>query len=101
LYRIIIDDPVTVARKTLEGVEEVRAFRFKTDDAYYFNWQLHIDLSLQRPFTPSHENMRRLDLHKNQAPHLLASNSAPGLFRNCGRQRQGNRHPGHRGKGTV
>lgn len=74
LYRIIIDDPVTVARKTLEGVEQVRAFRFKTDDAYYFNWQLHIDLSLQRPFTASHENMRRLDLHKNQAPHLLASN---------------------------
>jgi pyrimidine/purine-5'-nucleotide nucleosidase len=74
LYRIIIDDPVTVARKTLEGVEEVRAFRLKTDDAYYFNWQLQVDFSLQRPFTPSHENMRSLDLHKDQAPHLLASN---------------------------
>jgi pyrimidine/purine-5'-nucleotide nucleosidase len=55
-------------------VEEVRAFRLKTDDAYYFNWQLQVDFSLQRPFTPSHENMRSLDLHKDQAPHLLASN---------------------------
>jgi hypothetical protein len=55
-------------------VDKVRQFRLKTDDAYYFNWMLNIDLSLQRPFAPSHENMRALDLHKNQAPHLLASN---------------------------
>lgn len=74
LYRIIINDPEAVARKTLEGVDKVRQFRLKTDDAYYFNWMLNIDLSLQRPFAPRHENMRALDLHKNQAPHLLASN---------------------------
>lgn len=74
LYRIIINDPEAVARKTLEGVDKVRQFRLKTDDAYYFNWMLNIDLSLQRPFVPSHENMRALDLHKKQAPHLLASN---------------------------
>ncbi|ADW18180.1 Conserved hypothetical protein CHP00730 [Desulfobulbus propionicus DSM 2032] len=74
MYRIIIDDPETVARKTLEGVEKVRQFRLKTDDAYYFNWMLNIDLSLQLPFVPSHDNMRSLNLHKNQPPHLLASN---------------------------
>lgn len=74
LYRIIIDDPEAVARKTQEGIEQVRAFRFKIDDAPYFNWSLNIDLSLQLPFNPSHENMRSLDLHKKQAPHLLASN---------------------------
>ena len=74
MYRIIIDDPEAVARKILEGVEEVRQFRLKTDDAFYFNWLLEIDLSLQRPFVPSHGNMRALDLHRNQPPHLLASN---------------------------
>jgi len=74
LYRIVIDDPEAVARKIREGIEQVRAFRIKTDDAIYFNWSLNIDLSLQLPFNPSHENMHSLDLHKNQAPHLLASN---------------------------
>ena len=44
------------------------------DYHYYFNWLLNIDPSLQLPFVPSHENMRSLDLHKKQAPHLLASN---------------------------
>jgi len=74
MYRIIIDDPETVARKILEGVEEVRQFRLKTDDAFYFNWMLNIDLSLQLPFEPTHANMRSLNLHKEQPPHQLAAN---------------------------
>jgi predicted Rossmann-fold nucleotide-binding protein len=74
LYRIIIDDPESVARQVQEGIEQVRQFRRKTDDAYYYNWLLHIDLSLQLPFAPTHENMRNLDLHKDNPPHLIASN---------------------------
>lgn len=74
MYRIIIDDPEAVAKKTMEGIDEVRRFRLKTDDAYYFNWLLNIDLSLQLPFVPSHDSMRQLDLHREQPPHLLASN---------------------------
>jgi hypothetical protein len=74
LYRIIVADPEAVARQVQDGIEQVRQFRRKTDDAYYFNWLLKIHLSLQLPFTPNHDNMRRLDLHKGQAPHLLASN---------------------------
>lgn len=74
MYRIIIDDPEAVARKTLEGVEEVRQFRLKTDDAFYFNWMLNIDLGLQQPFAPTHANMRSLNLHKGQPPHQLAAN---------------------------
>jgi predicted Rossmann-fold nucleotide-binding protein len=73
-YRIIIDDPETVARTMLEGVAEVRAFRKKTDDAYYFNWQLKIDPLFQQPFTPTHSNMKSLALHKNQEAHTLAAN---------------------------
>ncbi|MGE4559217.1 MAG: nucleotide 5'-monophosphate nucleosidase PpnN [Desulfobulbus sp.] len=73
MYRIIIDDPETVARKALEGIEQVHQFRLKTDDAFYFNWMLHVDLSLQLPFDPTHANMRDLNLHKGQPPHQLAS----------------------------
>jgi len=74
LYRIISADPEAVARIAQDGIDQVCKFRRKTDDAYYFNWLLHIDLSFQLPFVPTHENMRTLDLHKGQPPHLLASN---------------------------
>jgi len=74
LYRIIIDDPETVARKILAGVDQVRQFRIKTDDAFYFNWLLKINLQFQLPFEPSHAGMATLDLHKGQPPHLLAAN---------------------------
>lgn len=72
-YRIVIDDAETVGRLIHEGIEEVRQFRKKTDDAYYFNWQLKIHPLFQHPFIPTHENMRSLDLRKGNAPHLLAA----------------------------
>ncbi|PID45407.1 MAG: LOG family protein [Proteobacteria bacterium] len=74
LYEIIIDDPQRVAQVMQDGLEEVRAFRKANGDAYYFNWMLTIDSELQRPFTPSHENMRNLPLHKDQESHTLAAN---------------------------
>ncbi|MGZ5056682.1 MAG: nucleotide 5'-monophosphate nucleosidase PpnN, partial [Methylobacter sp.] len=37
-YKIIIDDPVQVAREMREGIQQVRQFRKETGDAYYFNW---------------------------------------------------------------
>src|SRR6185295_1395720 len=33
-----------------------------------------IEHEFQRPFTPTHDNMRNLELHKNQEVHLLAAN---------------------------
>lgn len=73
-YKIIIDDPQRVAQEMLAGVTEVRAFRKNKGDAYYFNWSLKIDHAFQQPFSPTHENMRNLSLHKNQEIHLLAAN---------------------------
>jgi predicted Rossmann-fold nucleotide-binding protein len=73
-YRIIIDDPQQAAIEMEAGIHEVRAFRKDTGDAYYFNWMLHIDKVFQTPFVPTHENMKNLALHKNQAPHVLAAN---------------------------
>lgn len=74
LYRIIVDDTVAVATAVEEGIREVRAFRKQKGDAYYFNWLLRIDAEFQRPFEPTHENMRSLALHKDQPIHLLAAN---------------------------
>lgn len=73
-YKIIIDDPDAVAKEMQMGIRQVREFRKSRSDAYYFNWLLKIDHEFQRPFKPTHENMRNLSLHKNQATHLLAAN---------------------------
>lgn len=73
-YRIIVDDPEQVAVVMKDGLAEVREYRKKRGDAYYFNWSLHIDEEFQRPFVPNHENMRNLNLHKDQERHFLAAN---------------------------
>ena len=73
-YKIIVDDPELVAREMQAGIKEVREFRKARSDAYYFNWALKIDQEFQKPFAPTHDNMRNLSLHKNQATHLLAAN---------------------------
>ncbi len=74
LYKIIINDPIEVAREMVRGIEEVRQYRREKSDAYYFNWLLKIDEAFQKPFDPTHENMASLALHKNQDVHLLAAN---------------------------
>jgi len=73
-YKIIIDDPASVAREMKNGMKQVREFREQFDDAFYFNWSLTIDAQFQQPFHPTHENMRKLELRKDQPVHLLAAN---------------------------
>jgi hypothetical protein len=73
-YQIIVDDPELVAQTMHTAIKEVREFRKSRSDAYYFNWLLKIDAEFQKPFKPTHENMRSLSLHKNQETHLLAAN---------------------------
>ncbi|RZI42721.1 LOG family protein [Herbaspirillum sp. HC18] len=73
-YKIIVNDPEHVAREMHAGLKLVREFRKERSDAYYYNWSLKIDHEFQRPFLPTHENMRNLHLHKNQERHLLAAN---------------------------
>jgi predicted Rossmann-fold nucleotide-binding protein len=73
-YTIIINDPESVAREMHAGIQQVRDFRKLHGDAYYFNWMLKIDAEFQRPFIPTHENMRGLILSKDQESHALAAN---------------------------
>jgi predicted Rossmann-fold nucleotide-binding protein len=74
LYKIIVDDPAAVAIYMKEKMAEVQAFRRQSQDAYYFNWVLEVADDFQRPFRPTHDNMRQLQLHRAQAPHELAAN---------------------------
>jgi predicted Rossmann-fold nucleotide-binding protein len=74
LYKIIIDDPAAVAIYMRDKMADVQAFRRESQDAYYFNWVLEVADDFQRPFRPTHDNMRQLQLHRQQAPHELAAN---------------------------
>ncbi len=72
-YTVIMDDPVAVARHIKAGIAAVKAYRRETDDAFYFNWRLRIDPAFQQPFHPTHDNMRALQIHREQPPHQLAA----------------------------
>lgn len=74
LYKIIVNDPARVALEMKQGMQAVRQYRKDQGDAYYYNWCLTVDEQFQRPFHPSHENMRNLNLTRNQESHLLAAN---------------------------
>lgn len=73
-YEIIVGNPELVAQRMHQHIREVRGFRQENTDAFYFNWMLHIDKIFQVPFIATHSAMTSLDLHRNQAPHLLAAN---------------------------
>ena len=73
-YTVIIDDPEKVGRRLREGLDEVRAFRRKHGDAYYFNWRLRIAPEFQKPFVATHESMRALEIREGMPTHLLAVN---------------------------
>ncbi len=74
LYQIVIDDPEKVARIMTEGMDEVRKYRIKYNDAFYFNWLLTIEESFQIPFRPTHENMLALEFDRKLGLHELAAN---------------------------
>ncbi len=72
-YSIVVDNPAEVARLMGRGIEAVRAHRLTHQDAFFFNWSLRIALPFQLPFAPTHENMARLKLHRDQPVHDLAA----------------------------
>ena len=73
-YRIVTGDAEKVAQTMSRGMEQVRKYRIKNNDAFYYNWLLNIEDSFQIPFEPNHENMRALELSRDLPLHVLASN---------------------------
>ena len=72
-FQIIIDDPVKVAQTLRASMDDVRAYRKETGDAYHFNWSLKIEPEFQHPFEPTHENMANLNLSLDQPKAELAA----------------------------
>lgn len=73
-YLIIINDQQQVAKAMKQGIKKVKDYRRLTSDAYYFNWLLHIEHEFQVPFIPTHDNMQKLNLSRDQSIHQLAAN---------------------------
>ncbi len=73
LYKIIIDDPIEVARVTNKAMRKVYKNRRKLDDAFFYNWSLAIDKDFQQAFNPTHENMAALDLSRGRPAAELAA----------------------------
>jgi pyrimidine/purine-5'-nucleotide nucleosidase len=71
---VIVDDPPEVARRMVQGMQEVREFRRKRNDSYNFNWLLQVPPGFQRPFEVTHQSMRALELRRDQPVHQLAAN---------------------------
>jgi pyrimidine/purine-5'-nucleotide nucleosidase len=72
--RVIIDDPAAVASHMKEAVTAVMSYRQRADEAYYFNWALHLEQEFQMPFIADHQSMAQLALHRDQPLHQLACN---------------------------
>ena len=73
-YKIIVDDPRAVAQEIKSGLNDVREFRRKHGDAFYFNWRLKVDREFQMPFVATHEAMSDLDISEGLPVHTLAAN---------------------------
>lgn len=73
-YSIVIDDPASVARHIRAALDDVREYRHRHGDAYYFNWRLTIDQRFQTPFTATHGAMSALAIDEGLPRHELAAN---------------------------
>jgi pyrimidine/purine-5'-nucleotide nucleosidase len=49
-YRLILNSPAEAAREMAAKLEHVKNYRRKSQDAFFFNWNLKIVPELQRPF---------------------------------------------------
>lgn len=72
-YEVVTGNPARVAALAKEGISQTKRYRRRNQEAYNFNWALHIEPSLQQPFEPTHENMASLDLDEHAEPHELAA----------------------------
>jgi hypothetical protein len=72
--KFVVGDPAAAARQVVADIGHVRSQRRASNDSYNFNWLLHIPEAFQHPFEATHENMHRLELHREQPRHELVAN---------------------------
>ncbi|QIB65337.1 nucleotide 5'-monophosphate nucleosidase PpnN [Kineobactrum salinum] len=71
-YQVILGAPEEVGRAVRKAVKDQHVRRRRSQQAYYFNWELEITADLQEPFLPTHANMAALDLRPELPRHELA-----------------------------
>jgi pyrimidine/purine-5'-nucleotide nucleosidase len=71
-YSVIVGSQEEVGRTIRAVVDDVHARRRAAQQAYYFNWELHVPSDLQEPFSPTHERMAALQLYADLPKHQLA-----------------------------
>ena len=72
--KFVVGDPAAAARQVVADIAQVRGQRRASNDSYNFNWLLHIPEAFQHPFEATHQNMRQLELHRDQPRHELVAN---------------------------
>ncbi len=72
-YRVIVGSPEETGRTIKMDIEEVHARRRRSQQAYYYNWELQISPDLQHQFIPTHDKMAALQLRAGAPGHKLAS----------------------------
>lgn len=72
-YQIFVGDYEGLGRAVKRAIKGIHSRRRRSGQAYYFNWELRIDQSLQEPFVPTHENMAALRLDSKLPAHQLSS----------------------------
>lgn len=73
-YEVIVGDAAAVGSWVHGNVRRVRDFRHAHNDAYYFNWRLHVEGVFQRPFVATHESMAQLEISRDLPTEVLAAN---------------------------
>ncbi|MEO8224108.1 MAG: pyrimidine/purine nucleotide monophosphate nucleosidase domain-containing protein, partial [Gammaproteobacteria bacterium] len=73
-YEVIIGDAAAVGAWVQRNVRRVRDFRHEHNDAYYFNWRLHVESVFQQPFVATHDSMARLEISRDLPAEVLAAN---------------------------
>ncbi len=73
-YDIVIDDPEKVADICYSEIQQVTQRRITLGDSFNFNWKVQIDQIFQEHFHATHENMRSLNLTKDQPLNILIAN---------------------------
>lgn len=73
-YKIVINDPATVARLMYQGMDEIKNYRRANGDAYQYQWSMKIEPEFQLPFDPTHESMANLNLKFQTNKAELAAN---------------------------
>lgn len=72
-YEIIIDDPRGVAEKMMERIEKAQKCRDANEDSKLWYGSLHFPHDIQKPFHPTHDNVAKLRLHRDQEPYQVAA----------------------------